>query len=399
MDELSDKELAEMNDDEFNQRLSSVDRKNRKATIERRKDAQHLLQTNAPKTKLVSDEEGRPVEMQANTDTEDPNKVPNTLNGKIPNESGKEEGEKTTQTSYAESVINDIENGGEGSKVGKAQIKEVWGGEVDAKKNENKEVTAKDLPTEKDIKGGKGNDGGGITIEQALDRYKQYLHKGIYRDYKNGLFGDITTKQGRADAKSLATYFVVNRIGTFLANLANGYFGRPIEKSAYRTLLDEQESALTQLGVERYGEAVKRDIARDWGDLSETDKQNIINGSALRNVYNNIDINDTTTAARWLGDTMLSSFVAKVSKVDDANVRKALLENEQLQKVIAQIQANTNLTKAEKDKVEEEIVRLAKENKYIDAEKVLKIAENGASTVNELLGVIASGVKLGGMLK
>lgn len=399
MDELSDKELAEMNDDEFNQRLSSVDHKNRNATIKRRKDAQHLLQTNAPKTKLVSDEEGKPVEMQANTDTEDPNKVPNTLNGKIPNESGKKEGKITTQTGYAESVINDIENGGEGSKVGKAQIKEVWGGEVDAKKNENKEVTAKNLPTEEDIKGGKGDKGGSVTLEQALKLYKNYLHKGIYRDYKNGLFGDITTKQGKKDAKALARYFVVNRIGTFLANIANGYFGRPIEKSAYRTLLDEQESALTQLGVERYGEAVKRDIARDWGDLSETDKQNIINGSALRNVYNNIDINDTTTAARWLGDTMLSSFVAKVSKVDDANVRKALLENEQLQKVIAQIQANTNLTKAEKDKVEEEIVRLAKENKYIDAEKVLKIAENGASTVNELLGVIASGVKLGGMLK
>lgn len=391
--ELSDEQLANMSDDEYKQKSRKMDRNLKKATDERRASAMKLLKQDAPQTKLVNDEEGKPVEVQTNTDTKDPNKVPDTLGGKIPNESGKPEGEITEQTSNAEKVINDVERGEKPSEIGKAQIKSVWGSELgngkkgeETNKTETTETTEKERPpfdpplppeppkTEKDLK-------------QTLNEYKAYLRKGIIRDYKNGLFGDINTPEGRKDARSLATYYIVNRVGTFLANLSNGYFGRQMVNSAYKDLLQEQEKALTELGVERYGEQVKREISKDW-NVSDEEREDIIKGITLKQMFKELDINNQTVTSRWLRDKNLLSFGAKVNEMDNAELKKAILSNEQLMSIIENLDEATRKLAVDKNRVEQEIISQIIKNKHLDTKELLENINLGVDVGGKTLGAV-----------
>lgn len=390
--ELSDEQLANMPDDEYRQKSRKMDRNLKKATDERRASAMKLLKQDAPQTKIVNDEEGKPVEVQTNTDTKDPNKVPDTLGGKIPNESGKPEGEITEQTSNAEKVINDVERGENPSEIGKAQIKAVWGGDIGSKEggeteeNKNKETT-EEKPTNKPTEE-KEKEVVIKYVEKQKDALKRYLRSGILRDYRNGLFGDISTPEGRKDARSLATHFIVNKIGTFLANISNGYFGRPMVNSAYKDLLQEQESALTKLGVERYGEQNKRNIAEDWANLSPEERERVVQGSALRQLFLNIDINNTPTVSRWLSDPMLQSFGTKVAQIDDEEVRKAIINNEQLLSIISNLKANTKKIGVDTNLVEEAVVAQAIKNKHLNTKELLENVDLALGAGGKLLKAV-----------
>lgn len=254
------------------------------------------------------------------------------------------------------------------------------------------ETETKPNETETNETTGNGdNNGGGEEKDEKLKKtlgdFRRYLHSGIIRDYKNGLFGDISTPEGRKDAKALATYYIVNRVGTFLANLSNGYFGRPAVESAYKEVLDEQEKALNKLGVERYGEQVKREIAKDW-NVSDEEREEIIKGTTLKQMFKDLDINNQTVTSRWLSDKNLLSFGAKVSEMDNAELKKAILSNEQLTSIIENLDEATRKLGVDKNRVEQEIISQIIKNKHLDTKELLENINLGADVGGKTLGAV-----------
>lgn len=363
--------IEDMNEEQFEEHLkTNVPRKDWKSMRELRKSNIKAKGIESPKTKMVENDDGTITEVQTVSDTKDPNKVPSTLNGYIPSNTDKEEGEVTTQTSNAEQVMNDINKGEEGSKVGKEQIKEVWGGETETSKEEPTDIKEVKETVEEEIPLVDKDDTKKETQEK-IRKVHNYLRHGIIRDYKNGLFGEV----GSADAKALAGYFVTNRIGSFLANMSNGYFGRPMVKSAYGQLLDEQEKALTQIGVDlaeiqKYGQALRED-------------EDFVKGATAKGLATSLNVNEPAVVARYLDDAFLSSFSEKVKGMDDANLANAHLKNNQVRAEIANALATAKKIGADTRKVEEEIQNLIIENRYKGTKEVAGIINTWADSISK----------------
>lgn len=445
----SDKELAEMNDNEYKQRVKeerlSINEK--KATDERRDSAKKNLQVEKPERKIVADDDGRLVEVQTNTDTKDPNKVPNTLGGKIPNESGKEEGKITTQTGYAESVINDIENGEKGSNVGKTQIKEVWGGEVgnddenvnieEPSKNDKgdevpsteevidkvEETSGEDISDtyregEEDKNKGK-DDSSGDKPYKETERKIDNIRRGIWADYSNGLFGDDDTKgipydkltpeqkKRRNQALSLAWRYTLDNIGTMLWNIGSA-FGRKdtFIDNEYTKLLRKQNENLVQndtdlMKAQKEFE-LKLSQSKQFNNMSPLDQQAYLTFLMLDPSANK----DNLLSAR-----NLEQFEKYKLEIESNAVKASYLGNEKMQATIKNLIKDLDVKNADINKINADISRIAVENKlteqqiqqilleceamqkrigYIDAHEIADIVGKYGQFANDVTGSVAN---------
>lgn len=450
----SDKELAEMNDKEYKQRVKeerlSINEK--KATDERRASAKKNLQVEKPESKMVEDDDGKLVEVQTNTDTKDPNEVPNTLNGKIPNESGKKEGEKTTQTGYAESVINDIENGEKGSNVGKTQIKEVWGGKVgNDDENVNVEEPSKndkgdEVPSTEEVidkveetsgedisdtssegeEGTKGedknkgkDDGGGDKTYKETEKKIDLIRRGIWADYSNGLFGDDDTKgipydkltpeqkKRRNQALSLAWRYTLDNIGTMLWNIGSA-FGRKdtFIDNEYAKLLRKQNENLVQndtdlMKAQKEFE-LKLSQSKQFNNMSHLDQQAYLTFLMLDPSANK----DNLLSAR-----NLEQFEKYKLEIESNAVKSSYLGNEKMQATIKNLIKDLDVKNADINKINADISRIAVENKlteqqiqqilleceamqkrigYIDAHEIADIVGKYGQFANDVTGSVAN---------
>lgn len=450
----SDKELAEMNDKEYKQRVKeerlSINEK--KATDERRDSAKKNLQVEKPESKMVEDDDGKLVEVQTNTDTNDPNEVPNTLNGKIPNESGKEEGEKTTQTSYAESVINDIENGEKGSNVGKTQIKEVWGGKVgNDDENVNIEEPSKndkgdEVPSTEEVidkveetsgedisdtssegeEGTKGedknkgkDDGGGDRLYKETEKKIDLIRRGIWADYSNGLFGDDDTKgipydkltpeqkKRRNQALSLAWRYTLDNIGTMLWNIGSA-FGRKdtFIDNEYAKLLRKQNELIVQNDTERLN-----DWEKFQQELSKSQFFNNMKPSDQEAYLTFLMMGKDANKENLLSARNIKTFEDYKLEIESNAVKSSYLGNEKMQATIKNLIKDLDVKNADINKINADISRIAVENKlteqqvqqilleceamqkrigYIDAHEIADIVGKYGQFANDVTGSVAN---------
>lgn len=65
------------------------------------------------------------------------------------------------------------------------------------------------------------------------DKYIEQLPTFMFRRYQNGEFGDISTPEGKKDAKLRMAHFMINGLGTALSNASNVIKGRELEQSDY----------------------------------------------------------------------------------------------------------------------------------------------------------------------
>lgn len=442
----SDKELAEMNDNEYKQRVKeerlSINEK--KATDERRASAKKNLQIEKPESKMVADDDGKLVEVQTNTDTNDPNEVPNTLNGKIPNESGKEEGEKTTQTGYAESVINDIENGEKGSNVGKTQIKEVWGGKVGnddenvnveepSKNDKGDEVPSTEEVIDKveetsgedisDTSSEGEDDGGGDKPYKETEKKIDIIRRGIWADYSNGLFGDDDTKgipydkltpeqkKRRNQALSLAWRYTLDNIGTMLWNIGSA-FGRKdtFIDNEYAKLLRKQNELIVQNDTERL-----KDWEKFQQELSKSQFFNNMKPSEQEAYLTFLMMGKDANKENLLSARNLKAFEEYKLKATKLAVENELLKNKELQASISNLLKDLDIKDKNIDMVNAQISQIAvqnglttqqtarlvldcdkalRENNYIEHLARAQLAKQWVGTVKDISGIASDVVSI-----
>lgn len=73
----------------------------------------------------------------------------------------------------------------------------------------------------------------GEAFRKINDHFTESLPTFITRRYQNGEFGDLSTPEGKKDAKLRMAYFMINGVGTALGNVSNVIKGRELEKSDY----------------------------------------------------------------------------------------------------------------------------------------------------------------------
>lgn len=360
-----------------------------------KKETQQIEGIEAPKTKMVQNEDGAFSEVQTNTDTKNVEEVP-----KVTFDHPKKdiEGERTSLGNFTE----DGEGGVKEGEVNKVQAKEIWGAEVNEGEEEGNEditeepkkpVPPEDLPPvppppepPKPLKPTDEN------VKKVVDK----IRVGITRDYKNGFFGDPDT----VEAKEKRNKYLIDLIGTNLANMLGAFSGKDRKSALYRDIIDSQDKNIIEnenkVRTAKAEEKAKRvamldniastipQVSEGWKNLSEEEKAQF--GQYM--TFVGADVNNPSTWLQMTNKDMFDNFSNTVKVLTTEEGRKAILDNENIKADISKIRAETGWTEEKTRETVLDIQKKAIQLKYVDAKEVTEIAENIARTLGLSVDIV-----------
>lgn len=339
---------------------------------------------NAPRLEEEKDEEGKPVQVQTNTDTKEPAFVPDVK----PYKGDKTKGERTTTGNY-------LEKDGDwnaDTEINRHQIKDIY--DVDVPKKEKEEVkgetettstepdtetvteTTKETPSEEPKPTEETETPAAPTDNEKVKKAVDYLMTSIWNDYKNGYFGEV----GSDVAKRTRNDLIVNEVGSWLYNVGAILRNEKREQSEYERMreqhnknYEERFSIPLKQRKENEAENIKFigtinnyiEASDMYKSLSDEERKSFVD---FKNFMLG-DVNLIDNAYRTTSPKLRNNFNESIYKQDYQKGLSSVLSNNKIVEEINNLKANKILTDEQASKVMVEAINLAIEGKYIGAEK------------------------------
>ena len=132
------------------------------------------------------------------------------------------------------------------------------------------------------------------SMKVINDHYLDGLPTFIFRRYQNGEFGDLSTPEGKKDAKLRMAYFMINGVGTALQNASATIKGGQMQESDIEKLKNSQMSNALENRWNKYKQETQSaiDLAKQGGMSEEaiTDSiATISSNNRLQSAFNQMN--------------------------------------------------------------------------------------------------------------